>query len=138
MKYLPLLLTSCIGADYVEVSPYAGQGYIDFDRPMSQADTGEWGMMVTVGWDIGERAHIERKILYNTPPPAPPTVVVNQEEAEPPVIVENETTIENIIPETKEQGLAVLLGALGLLFIAIAAAVWQKTGHRLPFIDSKE
>ena len=140
-KLIPLLflLNSCVGADYVAVKPYAGQGYLDFDRPVSQADSAEWGFMVEVGWDIGERAHIQRRELYNIEPPASPVVVVNEAEEdddEPPILIENDTVIENIIPETEREGLILLYGSLGLLALMLAILAAQKAGIKVPFFDT--
>lgn len=139
-KLIPLLflLNSCVGADYVEVSPFAGYGNLNFDRPVSNADGEEYGLMFTMGWDIGERAHMQRKSLYGTPAPAPPTVIIPDQKGDPPVVVENDTFIENIIPDTEKEGKIIFYGSLGLLALMLSAVLGKSLGIHLPFVPSKK
>jgi hypothetical protein len=42
--------------DYFELSPYAQQGSHNFSRPVSSFDEDTWGVMATLGWNVGEQA----------------------------------------------------------------------------------
>ena len=122
-----LLLTGCHAPAYLELSPYLQQGENTFDRPPSNFDEETYGLMFTLGWNLGSQNEAYRNLAnldvskagqLTLRPDGPGSLSVNVAGQEG-----SESIPDALMPPaTKEGGLAFLYWGLGLL--PAAAAYW--------------
>lgn len=133
MRWLPLLLLASCAPDYFGVKPYYGTGEL-VPRGGNALDTEDYGLMLEVGWDIGERRSMRDLTLeysrfeagQRDEPPAVVEVNTGQEEA-------SLTAQIAAKPGNTEEGWAFIQWAAGLLILAVAAKVsWPLLSRVFP------
>jgi hypothetical protein len=167
MKYLPLLLLASVMScasmepDYFELSPYGQRGSHNFTRPVSSFDEDTWGVMATLGWNIGEQARAMSNLArldvsqggeltmrdgpghsfeFNTSASSEQDAEVkslidlpDEDRLDEEAMAEEHFIPIPDVPDDTEGGIAVLLWAFAVVLLAFAATILHKAGLRLPF-----
>lgn len=137
------LCCSVLEPDYLEVSPYTQFGDHDFSRPVSTFDEETYGIMFTLGYNIGEQAQAFRNLaMLDVSRGGELTMrgdggdvnVAIQDSAEGESSTQEESIVDVFDPsETKEEAHAFVIWSLGIVILAAAALIARKAGVRLPF-----
>lgn len=158
MKFFALcLLASCaaLEPDYVEVSPFYADGSSAgryANMPAYSADEDTVGLMVTVGWAVGQMGEAYRnlsmldvskggELTLRDPGPAGVTVNVEDDEPEPEPAADDDDDADDgkwtKPPRTMDEAWAYLIWAFGVLVLAYAAKKWGVPALRL-YRDGKK
>jgi hypothetical protein len=147
-----LLLQSCmlLEPDYMELSPYAQQGTSNFSRPVSNFEEESYGVMLTFGYEIGDRYKATQNLAkldvsqagllnvrqFESDSGAGNVVIHNTQKKDQQEVKAEEDTVDTLvanIPKTKEEADAFLLFTFGVLLLFIALGIAHQIGIPLPF-----
>lgn len=155
LKLLPLiLLNSCmlLEPDYMEISPYTQKGTNSFSRPVSNFDEESYGLMVSFGYEIGDKYKATQNLakldvsqsgLLNVRhfEQGSSDVVIHNTQKKDTTAKEEEDTVDTLvanIPKNTAEAQAFLYFSFGLLLIFAGLGIARRAGVHLPFLSKKK
>jgi hypothetical protein len=143
-------MVSCAGLepDYFEASPYLQSGSNSFARPVNNFDEDAYGLLFTVGWNVGQMSRAYRNLaaldvsrsgeLTLRDMGDVVTNVVQQDAPGSAMIADDGEEFADVLDAPHPTDDAFLPWAFGILLLAASAWVLGRAGLRLPYFQKGE